>query len=274
MAIAQSPSIDSKAAQQAVAVVAAQFTAQLRSVTRPDVVALGKWSVTELAAHVSHAIDGVTAVAQGGGALIGDLASLSTLTEMLVEGESTRELGELASRMDASVAQFLAVMAANPPEDRRVWIVEGIELPLSTITCHVLNELVVHGYDIARAIGVAWPIDRSHAAMIVSGFLFPVLGQLGRAVVDQGAAAGKHICFDVRLRGGGRAWLVFDDGDLSVFTSPPGPADCHLSVDPVAFLLVSWGRIDQWPAIGQGKMLSWGRKPWLGLQLRSLLLNP
>ena len=41
-----------------------------------------------------------------------------------------------------------------------------------------------------------------------------------------------------------------------------------------AFLLVAWGRISQWGAIPKGQLLAWGRKPWLGVQLRSWLRNP
>jgi hypothetical protein len=78
----------------------------------------------------------------------------------------------------------------------------------------------------------------------------------------------------VRLRGGGRAVLRFDDGDLTVEPEPAGPVDCHLSVDPEAFMLVGWGRITQGPAILKGQLFAWGRKPWLGLKLRSLLRNP
>jgi len=37
---------------------------------------------------------------------------------------------------------------------------------------------------------------------------------------------------------------------------------------------VSWGRVSQWPAIGRGQLLAWGRRPWLGLKLRALLRNP
>jgi hypothetical protein len=47
-----------------------------------------------------------------------------------------------------------------------------------------------------------------------------------------------------------------------------------LSADPVAFLLLAYGRRGQWPLIAQGRLLSYGRKPWLALSLRSLFVNP
>ncbi len=211
-----------------------------------------------------------------GGGLLGDIWQLSSLSGVMIAGEGRRSLAEVADRIDAGVAAFLAAVSKAGAEGdaHRPWLVAGTELPLSALTCEVLSELTVHGLDVARAMEVPWPIDRAHAALIVKGFLFPSLHALGRTVVDQAAARGVRARFEVRLRGGGRAWLRLHDGDFSVEPSPRGPVDCYLSVDPAAFLLVSWGRSSQWPAIARGQLLAWGRKPWLGLQLRSWLRNP
>ena len=267
------PDVDWAAAREAVATTRVQVTRLLRSVQHPDAPALGHWDLTDVAVHLSHSLDAVAALAQGGGAMLADLWRLGDLTKALVEGESTRDLGQLADRIDATVERFLA-MVESADDELRGWLVEGIEAPLSTLTCQMLNELVMHGRDIAMAEGAAWPIDRRHAALVLTGFLFPSLKSLGRVMVDQEAAAGARAAFDVRLRGGGGVVLRFDGGDLSIEPSSSRPVDCHLSVDPAAFLLVAWGRTSQWPAIFKGQLLAWGRKPWLGLKLRSLLRNP
>lgn len=266
--------VDWAAARQAVAEAGPRLTALLRSATKPEAPALGDWDVTQLAAHVSHALDTITAMSKGGGNLIEEISGLSTLSRVMVEGEGRRPLAELADRIDASVAGFLAAMETAGEDTPQTWLLVGSELPMSALTCHMLNELIVHGYDIARALGTPWPIDRAQASLIVQGFLFPALHIIGRGMVVQEAAGGKRARFEVRLRGDGRAWLRFDQGDFSVEASPQGPVDCHLSVDPAAFLLVAWGRISQWSAIPKGQLLAWGRKPWLGLQLRAWLRNP
>lgn len=254
--------------------MAPRVTALLRSVEHPHAPALGDWDLTEVAIHLSHALDAVAAMANGGGSMLTDLWGLGDLTKAFVEGEETRDLGALADRMEASVERLLRGMEAANADGVRGWLVEGTEVPLSTLTCHALNELVVHGRDIATAEGVPWPIERRHAALILTGFMFPACGQLGRAMVDQQAAAGVTAAFDVRLRGGGGVVMRFDKGNLTVEPSSSGRVDCHLSVDPEAFLLVAWGRISQWPAIFSGKLVAWGRKPWLGMRLRSLMRNP
>jgi uncharacterized protein (TIGR03083 family) len=267
--------IDWLAARRAVAEAAPRFTAMLRAASRPDAPALGEWDATELAVHVSHGMDTVTAMSRGGGNLIEEIAGMSTLTKVMVAGEGRRPFGELADRIDASVAGFLAAMetaAAAGTDTTHSWVVQGTEASLSFLTCHILNELTVHGYDIARSQGVPWPIDRGHASLIMQGFVLPSLHVLGRALVVQEKAGNAR--FQVRLRGDGQACMVFTDGNFSVESAPQGKVDCHLSVDPEAFLLVAWGRISQWSAIPKGQLLAWGRKPWLGLQLRSWLRNP
>ena len=263
------------AAQSAVSSCAARVTALLRSAVRPDAPALGSWDVTDLAVHVSHSVDGIAAMAKGGGSLLEDIWQLPVLTEALVSGEAERDLGAIADRIDASAADFSRVVGAAPPDELRPWLVQGIELPVAALACHVLYELVVHGHDLAVANRLPWPIERAHAALALRGFVFPALGALGRSVVDQEAAAGRRASYEVRLRGGGgAAFLHFDDGALTVGDSHTGPVDCRLSADPTGFLLVASGRRSQRHAILRGQLLAWGRRPWLGLELGAMLKNP
>jgi len=265
--------LDWTAARAAVAAAGPRLTSMLRTARHPEAPALGSWDVSQVATHISHAVDTVTAMSEGGGNLIDDISGLASLTTVMVAGEGRRTLAEVADRIDASTARFLAAMDAaerRGDDDARSWMVRGTVLRPSNLTCHILNELTVHGLDIARAEGVPWPIDRSHANLIVQGFLFPSLGVMGRSMVDQDTARGVRARMQIHLRGGGgSACLRFDDGNLTVEPVAAGPVDCHLSVDPAAFLLVAWARIGQTQAILRGQLLAWGRRPWLGLQMRS-----
>jgi len=272
--MALTPTVDLAAVRAALTSESGRLAALLRSARRVDAPALGEWNLGDLAVHVSLSLDAVLATARGSGAMLDDIWGLSGLSNILIRGEATRDLGAIADRIDATVAQLLAVLPDTGGQELQPWVVQGMELPLSTLASQALNELVVHGRDVALAEGVAWPVDRGAAALILDGFLFPALDVLGRSMVHQEEAAGVRARFDVRLRGGGGAHLTFSDGDLSVTRSALGPVDCHLSVDPAAFLLVSWGRVSQWPAIAKGQLLAWGRRPWLGLRLRALLRNP
>ena len=265
--------VDPVAARGAIAAMGARSSAMVRCINHPDAPALGAWSATDVAVHLSHTIDLVTTLVQGSTAMTDDIWDLGTLTTMLVAGESERDLGAIATRIDASVAALLTVLRDAEGDPGRPWVIGGVDFPVSTLACHALNELVVHGGDIAKADSAPWPVERAYAALVVQGFLFPSLGALGRAMVHENAAE-VNATYHVRLRGGGGAYLRFHDGDLAVTDAAPGPVDCSLLVDPMAFLLVAWGRTGQWPPILRGKLLAYGRKPWLGLKLRSLLKNP
>jgi hypothetical protein len=111
--------------------------------------------------------------------------------------------------------------------------------------------------------------------MVLARFIVPVLQSLGpRAMVNAGKATGLRATYDIRIRGGDRFDFIFDDGELNIVEPSSRRVDCHISADPVAFLLVVWNRQSQWPAIATGKLMAWGRKPWLGPQLRALMRNP
>jgi hypothetical protein len=64
--------------------------------------------------------------------------------------------------------------------------------------------------------------------------------------------------------------LTFQDGILLITSRGDGPVDCHLLADPVAFLLVMYGRRGPVRTALTGGVLAWGRRPWLALQLPRL----
>lgn len=273
----QVPAVDPVEARAALAAAAARMSALVRAINRPDAPALGIWNTTDLAVHISHSMDIVRSIVLASAPAGSDIWQLSTMTTMLVAGEAERDLGAIATRIDASVAALLTALrdGAADGDPLRPWVVEGVELPLSTVACHALTELLVHGYDLAHADGAPWPIDRAHASLAIMGFVLPVLDALRSSLVNAEKAAGVKLTYHIVLRGGGgEAWLRFDDGDVEVFDTAPGRVDCHLSVDPAAFLLVSFGRTGQWPPILKGKLLAYGRKPWMGLRLASLAKTP
>ncbi|MGH8574629.1 MAG: hypothetical protein ACREX8_18965, partial [Gammaproteobacteria bacterium] len=143
------------------------------------------------------------------------------------------------------------------------------------LTCNLLNETIMHGYDIAQAAGRKWRIEPTHAAMVVRQFFVPVVQTADpRTFVNAEQAAGLQATYGLRLRGGGRLNWVFDDGSLRVEEPSARRVDCHILADPAAFFMVFWQRQSQWNAIAKGQLIAWGRKPWLGLKFRSLMRNP
>ncbi|MGH3978321.1 MAG: SCP2 sterol-binding domain-containing protein [Pseudonocardiaceae bacterium] len=289
--VASTMTVDWERIQDALRDEVRRVTSLLRSVRDPEAAAVGQWSLAEVAMHLSQAwlvvpglarrdlsriyevMPGLAGVA--GDSLIRDMWDLDSVTTLGVRSDLERDPVVLADRIEARAEEFFGECAGRSADQRRPWMVEGATVSLSALTGHLLNETVVHGYDIARAEGRAWRIEPSHAAMVLAGFVIPVIQALDpRALVDGGKAAGVRATYDLRIRGGHQFHFVFDDGALRVEEPSSRRVDCHISADPVAFLMVVWGRQNQWKAIAKGQLLAWGRKPWLGPRLRAFMRNP
>ncbi|HET9256104.1 MAG TPA: maleylpyruvate isomerase N-terminal domain-containing protein [Pseudonocardiaceae bacterium] len=267
-----------------------RVTALLRSSPDPAAPAVGTWNLGEVALHLAQYWLILTSLARqdlsrvytelpevagaSGGPLLRNIWDLADMTVRGVKSDPERDLGALADRLDAEAQRYFTDCAGADPAAPCPWLVEGITLPLSAYTYHLLNETLIHGRDIALAAGRKWPIERTHAAMALGQFVVPLFKTAPPRTFTTAEAAGVRATYDVRLRGAGSFYFVFDDGGFSVEEPSYRTVDCHISADPLALLLVAFGRQSQWTAIAQTKLMAWGRKPWLGLQLRSFLRNP
>jgi Mycothiol maleylpyruvate isomerase N-terminal domain len=268
-----------------------RVTTLMRSISEPGVPAVGQWNIAEVAMHLSqvwilapdlarrdlsriHAVvPGMAGVA--GDSWIRDMWDHADSTTLAVRSDPERNLAILADRIEERAQEYLGECAGHSPDEPRPWLIEGTTVPLSALTCHLLNDTVMHGYDIAHAAGRKWRIEPAHAAMVVRQFFVPVIQTADpRVFVNHAEASGLQATYDIRLRGHDRLIYSFDDGSLTVEEPSARRVDCHISADPVAFFMVFWQRQSQWNAIAKGQLIAWGRKPWLGLKFRSLLRNP
>ena len=239
-----------------------------------------QWTVGQVAAHLLVGLRGYTAAARDA---IGPEWTIhipdtplyservAAITASTLRAEPRRDAVTMASMLREAVEAFLAA-TGNRAADEPIpapWYADGLTLPLFDATCLLLGEQVFHGYDIAGALGRPWPIDRADA-----GLIFQAMTTMMPLAVNPEAARGAAVAYDVRLRRGPRAVITIDKGSARVEPWASQPVDCHLSADPVALMLVGYGRIDQWRVIARGQLLAWGRKPWAALRLRSFFFDP
>ena len=229
------------------------------------------WTVGDVAAHLvlgAEAYSGYAAGATDAVFDVSDIAggSLTRSSAALLEAEHERDLPGLADRMEAAVTAVLQASQGHNADDIVMW--NGQPIGLAAMLGIALAEFLLHGRDLAHALSQPWPIEASDARLVLASAL-PLLPLL----VDPVTTAHAHATYDLRVRGGARAVLAIDDGALRV-GAPDASVDCHVSADPVALLLVAYGRTSQWGPILTGKLVAWGRKPWLGPKLVSYLVAP
>jgi uncharacterized protein (TIGR03083 family) len=244
------------------------FCSVLRAAKDSDAPAIGSWKVRDVGAHMRGAFDLYPDMLRGRGSPVASVDGITAFNEQVVSAE-TRTPRELADDIEQRVPDFVAAAREAGP-DPLAWH-GGIPLPVESFCALLIGEALVHGYDVAQAEGAQWDLDPGAVRTAFIGLL-PVIPYY----VDERAAAGVRARFELKLRGedGARAFLFFDDRRLIVEEPAAGVVDCHISADPVAFMLVSYGRAGPVVPALTGKMLAWGRKPWLGFKIPSLLRSP
>jgi uncharacterized protein (TIGR03083 family) len=273
--------LDRDAALAAISTTAARFAALLRETDdaqRPA--ADTNWTVAETAAHVSVVFEGFSAAITGAQQMLAPdtyvnadfptrLAASNAAAIDMVDHTDVERLVELITD---GTQRFLALVAAADPdmECHTPWYGPGRTRTVDCLTALALSEVTVHGRDIAHGLGRPWPISREQARLIV-GTVCPNMAPL---VVRPEAGRGRPLSYEVRLRGNGPRYIIrIVDGTADV-RAPGEPVDCVISADPVAFLLVIYGRIPVSRALLSGGVLAWGRRPWLGLSFKNLFFNP
>jgi len=259
----------------AVETMAARIADLIRSVPDAESPALGVWRAGELAAHLTHVFEIDLDLINEVESPLADLDDLSELTTTRVRDEAVRDLPALARRVEAAASGFLAVARGLDGTEPRFWV-GGVKVTASALACHIVSECLIHGLDLSRAAGRRWPFERGHAILAFEGFICPMYRSLGRPAyaVNQAKAAGVNACYDIRVRGGQRVFLVFAGGGVTIETPSDRRVDCHLSIDPRALLLLAWHRVGLAPPILKGQVLPWGRRPWLSFRLPGLLQLP
>lgn len=216
---------------------------------------------------------------RGAGASVArDVTQLGAVTVAAVAAEPVRDPAQLADRIAERAAGYLRdcadQQARRPEDEHRSWLLSGITVPPHVFTAHLLSETLVHGWDIARASGRRWRIDPDHAALVVRWFLLELLVYGAPQLLGDPATLARvsgRYRFDVRRHGSVR--MVFDSSGARL-DDAPGPPDCRMSLHPVAFLLLFFGRRGLVGTVARGGVLVGGRKPWLGLRLQRSVPTP
>ncbi|HMC79724.1 MAG TPA: maleylpyruvate isomerase N-terminal domain-containing protein [Acidimicrobiia bacterium] len=176
--------------------------------------------------------------------------------------------GKLAALMHEGTECLLAA-TARCDDTRTVLFHCGNVMTIPHLVGTALAEHLVHGYDMAVAVGRPWPIDPHHAALGLFGY-----GPSYAVCLNPATARAHTAGYAIELTTGERFTIRFVDGEGRLEPPDSGPVDCTITADPVVFLLVGSGRVSQWAAIAFGLVKAGGHRPELALGLNDLFLFP
>jgi uncharacterized protein (TIGR03083 family) len=229
---------------QSVADGAARLAGVLRGLDRgsadvADVV--GDWTLSQTMAHVICTVrmyrwmlTGWASPVQAGG--------LPTLNAGYFAGFVEDRPDALAGLLEEAVDAY-AGEAGEVGPDAMCSFHLGLQMDVVTVTAFLANEILMHGWDIAHAVGVPFADDQ--AARAVLAVLLPLLAPS----IDPGALElGGRIAID--LDGGGtHGYELASDGATYVAGGPGVDFDCV--VDGPAFDLLLWrGGRSAWDGAG------------------------
>ncbi len=271
-------------ARTAVEKTSTRFADLLETASETHIRAVGQWSIAETAAHVAVVCRADAAIAldddsalelkdlreRARTASVDDMGELNALG---LELEPERNLHLLAEQIRQSVTQLLADTSSADGTERVRWLAD-VDLPLCGVMTHLASELLIHGYDIARAQRRPWDLPRDFSSLVYEAFFLEFLRNGGaRRFLAQGGVRGD-VCCEFRVRGCEPVLFIYENGHLAVAEQGAHPVDLHISADPTAMLLVMYNRLNPLRPVLRGQLVAWGRRPWRLGRLMRVMQTP
>jgi hypothetical protein len=261
------------AVRESLRMTAGRFCELVSAAPDPGAKVTDKWSVSDVAAHV-------TTVAWLGTTLLEatpDPFPMPGLAEVIavttvddVRGFNDRALDYFHERDARKVAGLLrdhvdlmlAASEGHDPAETILWLA-GARVTLAGLLAHLVNELLQHGYDIARSVSRPWAISREDAALFFELFYVGLAkGEPGRLLDGSKRPVDRRIAAEFRSKFTTPVTIVVRNGRATAEAAGSG-ADIKIRFDPVALNLMMFGRLSKTRAVLTRKVVLSGRRPWL-----------
>ncbi len=256
-----------------------RYVALVRSCD-PGAAATKDWSVADTTAHVTAvALVDTAFAAPGEVALpypwsevenrigVTTVDTLCDLNDEILGLYTERDTGVLADQLSSYVDAILSTSEGLDPDKPVSWL-GGSRVPVGGLFGHLINELNIHGWDIARATGSRWVTPPEEAVLFLDMFVRGITWHGIGKVLDSGRSARRRIAVEFLSRYMKPLILVLSEGPYrgsdTVTVGEPGTAiDVRVRFEPVTLNLMLFGRISQVRAGLTGKLFLGGPRPWL-----------
>ncbi len=245
----------------------AQLVASVRDTS--TAIPASEWTVRDAAVHLVGSNHRVAILATGEPSTVPtvDKRFLDARARTLIAENPETDPKKLADQIRHGLERVMAITATRRG-DQPIAYHAGLRLNLAELVSLYLGEYLLHGYDVAAAVGTPWPIDPGYAALAVGAYhrCYP-------AIFNQAAAAGLDVTYRLDTAGT-RPFSVRIAGGTCEESAAPGAADCVISADPVTTLLVMSMRLSQWAAIALGRLTFSGERHEIGPRFSDLFVFP
>lgn len=252
---------------------AGRFCELVSAVSDPDIRASAKWSVAEITAHVTSIafIDTLLLEAAVPPFDMPDLTqAIATtrvdevhgLNDRVMSNFRERDPGRLVQMLRDQVDLMLTASQSRDPGETFAWLGDS-RLPLAGLLAHLVNELLIHGNDIARTVKVPWAMPPEDAALFFELFYVGLArGHIGRLLDGSRRPLDRRIAVELRSGYTTPVTIVVSNGRVTAEPLDSG-ADAMVRFDPATLNMMLFGRISRSRAILTGKLVIGGRRPWL-----------
>lgn len=261
------------AVRESVRTTAGRFCDLVASVPDPAATASAGWTVADVAAHVttiSFLNTMLTGAAEPPFHTPGLAEAIAATTVDTVHGLNDqvmshfreRDVPRLLDMLRHHVDLMLTASQDHDPGETFSWL--GQARPtLAGMFAHLVNELLIHGNDIAGAVKVPWAMPAQDAALFFDLFYVGLAnGQQGRLLDGSKRPLRRRIAVEFRSAYTTPVTIVVRDGQVTAEPAGPG-ADAWVRFDPATLNMMMFGRISRPRAVLTRKIIIGGRRPWL-----------
>jgi uncharacterized protein (TIGR03083 family) len=262
-----------KAVRESVRTNLERYCELVASIPDPDTKVTAEWSVADTTAHVTT-IGLLNTMLLEAAEIPFDMPGLTEaiasvtvedvhgLNDQVMSHFTERDPARLTQTLREHVDLMLAAAQDRDPAETFSWL-GGARVPLAGMFAHMVNELLIHGNDVATAVKAPWVMPPEDAALFFDLFYVGLAsGDSGRLLAESKRPLKRRIAVEFRSGYTNPVTFVVRDGTLT--SEPVGPgADARVRFDPATLNMMMFGRISRLQAVLTGKLVITGRRPWL-----------
>lgn len=249
-----------------------RFAALVTSAADPGAMVTSEWTVADTVAHVAVIAKSYTdlvrpeqaSVLEYGGQAKVEKATVdvvSDLNALVLRDFPERDVHVLAEGLRADIDEVLRVTEGADPAAPLSWLGSS-KVPLAGVLAHLVNELQIHGRDIARTAKRPWEMPARDAALFLDTFLVGLLRtDVGHLLDTDEPPRDEPIAVAFESKYTTPVVLVLQHGRVTV-EEPGRPVDVRISFDPPTLNLMMFNRVGKARAVLSGKVVVTGRRPW------------